>query len=349
MVQHYGKSIYDFFTVKEKFFISNDSLVTESNKLTAIYRSQRIRKFCKICESPIPSESLFNNHGTNYYQCPICGHINGEFDDGVEYATALYSDKKNDLYGSEYREVSEEAFVRRLDAIYVPKARFLMDTLSKIESKYKTYNYLDIGAGAGYMVGALDRFFVQASGVEVDENQVAYANKRLGKRDRLNLINIDAMADYIRETDKQVLTFIGVLEHITNLMEILNAIKSNTNIKYIFLSVPKIGLTCVIEAVFPEVWARHIGGGGGHTHLFTKSSLRWICEKYDFEPVASWDFGTDIMDLYRSLAVMLNKRSASDTFITQLSDFFVAHADAMQQIIDKTEMASETHMVLRAH
>ena len=349
MIQRYGKSIYDFFTVKqEKFFTSNDSWVAESEKLTAIYKGQNIRKFCKICESPISSESLFNNHGTNYYQCSICGHINGEFDDGVEYATALYADKKNDLYGSEYREASEEAYVSRLDAIYVPKARFLIDTLSKIEPEYKTFNYLDIGAGAGYMVGALDRFFVQASGVEVDENQVAYANKRLGG-DRINLINIDTMANYIKETDKQVLTFINVLEHITNLTETLDMIKSNTNIKYVFFCVPKIGLTCALEVVFPEVWARHIGGGGGHTHLFTKSSLRWICEKYDFEPIASWDFGTDIMDLYRSLVVMLNKMSASDIFITQLSDLFMAHADAMQQVIDKSEMASETHMILRTH
>ena len=236
MIQRYGKSIYDFSSIKEKFFATNDSLLAEDEKLTAIYKSQNIRKKCKICESPISGEPYFINRGTKYFQCLVCGHINGEFNDGIDYATALYVNKKNDLYGSQFREATKEEYIRRLDAIYLPKARFLIDSLSKIEPEYKTFNYLDIGAGAGYMVGALDRFFVKVSGIDVDKNQAAYANKIMGEGgNRIDLIEIDTIAKYVEETNKQVLLFIGVLEHITNLSEILNKIKNNKNVKYILL------------------------------------------------------------------------------------------------------------------
>jgi hypothetical protein len=69
-----------------------------------------------------------------------------------------------------------------------------------------------------------------------------------------------------------------------------------------------LSLACVIEIVFPDVYARHIGGGGGHTHLFTWNSIEWIFNKYGFSIFSKWSFGTDFMDLYRSIIVMLEKR-----------------------------------------
>jgi len=323
--RHFGKSIYDFFAVKEKFFQTNDSLVKDSEKIGLIYKKQKLRTVCKICNYPLPphenNNAFFINRGTLFFRCCQCGHINGEFDDGKEYAEILYSDKTDDLYGSEYREPSVVDYTRRMDSIYIPKARFLIDVLIKMNMDYKSFQFLDIGAGAGYMVGALERFGVDVMGLEVDKNQVIYANKML-KGSKLLHIGIDDVCNNIMNTKAKVLVFI-------------------------YFCVPKLSLTCAFEIIFPDVWARHIGGGGGHTHLFTKSSLAWICEHYHFDQIATWDFGTDIMDLYRSLVVLLKKSKASDEFIKEISDLFIENTDAMQQIIDKTELASDTHVLLK--
>jgi hypothetical protein len=345
ILRRYGKSMNDVFAIKENFFSENDKLLLNQKKFTEIYRKQAKREMCKICGEKIPATLLFANHGTKFYLCEKCGHLNGEFNDGEEYSHALY---ETGLYGGDYREPSKEGFTRRLDAIYTPKARFLVDMLRQIEPAYSNYQFLDIGAGVGYMVGAIDRFGLAVKGIEVDSNQVEYANRMLNKA-VLERQAIKQVTESIKNTKAQVLTFINVLEHITNLQETFDAVKANASIKYIFFSVPKLGFTCALESIFTEVYPRHIGGGGGHTHLFTKESLNWIYQNWGFKSVAEWHFGTDIMDLYRMIVVMLGKNNANEKFVNIVSKMFQEQTDAIQQILDKTDFASDIHVLVMVH
>ncbi len=55
-----------------------------------------------------------------------------------------------------------------------------------------------------------------------------------------------------------------------------------------------------IEQCFPEVMQRHLSGA--HTHLFTASSLAYLCREFGMTSIAEWWFGTDIPDLVRAMS-----------------------------------------------
>ena len=73
-----------------------------------------------------------------------------------------------------------------------------------------------------------------------------------------------------------------------DMSEIMNAIKRNKKIKFIYVLVPMASLICAIENTFPNVFNRHLGGG--HTHLFTEKSLKMFMKKYGFTEHSSWWF-----------------------------------------------------------
>jgi hypothetical protein len=342
-VYRYGKSMADVFSIKKNFFEENDTLSKNGENYSKLYRQQRRRDGCKICLSSMPSEKYFTNHGTDYFLCDTCGHLNGEFDDGIEYTKALY---ESGLYGTDYQESDPIRYLKRMDAIYAPKVRFMVDSFHEMAVIPESLKYLDIGAGTGFMSCALDRVGLDVIGVEVSEKQVSFANKMIGK-DLLKVEKADCIVNMIRGTDREVLVFINVFEHITNLNEVLESIQGNKRIQYLYFCVPLLSLTCAFETIFPEIFARHIGGGGGHTHLFSHKSLDWIFQKYGFMRVATWIFGTDIMDLYRSIIVMLEMNGSHPDFIKSISTLFSEQADAIQLIIDKGGFASDIHIIAK--
>ena len=92
-------------------------------------------------------------------------------------------------------------------------------------------------------------------------------------------------------------------------------------------------------------WYRQLGAD--HTHLYTKQSLEWLYERYGFEPVAVWDFGTEMMDFMRFIILDLVKKGANQQLIDQVQNYFVQCGDEIQLAIDKSGFASETHVLLR--
>jgi len=343
-IRRYGKPAADVSQIRD--FIGDNSDWLENRKgLDALYQKQQRRTACKVCVNDLPITVLFRNNGTNYYLCERCGHLNGEFADLKAYSEEMYT---TGIFGGDYREPTEEQFYRRMDGIYVPKARFLKNSLETLGVQVATLHYLDVGAGAGYMVGALHRTGLKAKGVDVDNFQVTYGNKMLNGF-FLETRTISEITQIVRNTDAEVLTFIKVFEHIYNLREIFDAIKGNERIKYIFFCVPMMSLTCAIEVCFPEVFARQLGAGGVHNHLFSEESLAYIYEQYNFIPLAEWRFGQDIADIFRSISVMLSKNNTHEKFINIIKDFFYENTDSMQLIVDKAGLASEIHVLAQVH
>ena len=100
----------------------------------------------------------------------------------------------------------------------------------------------------------------------------------------------------------------------------------------------------IFEDVFRGCFNRQLGGG--HTHLYTDSSLAYMADMMGFEKCASWKFGSDMMDLYRMLSVELEK-NGNTGLNGVLHDKFLPLLNDMQLLVDKSEFASEIHMVLK--
>ena len=141
-----------------------------------------------------------------------------------------------------------------------------------------------------------------------------------------------------------MLSGIGVFEHIINLDEILSAIRGNSNIEYVYLSVPCFSMSCVFEAANQHCYNRH--AGGTHTHLFSDKSLEFMAEKMGFSVGRTWKFGSDMMDMYRMLCVSLDQNGNS-ALKEYFAPKFLNMIDDLQLVVDKNEFASEVHAILR--
>lgn len=333
----YGKPFGNLNSMKRNFFDNNDGMLKMADEMADVLSKQPKREYCKICGSKLAAP-LFYSHNLGYIKCDKCNHLNSEFEDTNEFASKVYVE---DDYSKNYSAPDKEGYEKRLNSIYVPKAEFLKESLAK--DNFKDINVLDIGAGCGYFVSALRRLNIPALGIEVSKNQVDYGNACAGEN-ILTHVGLTDSISYIEKTDANVISAIGVLEHLIDLKENLKAIKNNKKIKYLYASVPMFSFSCAFEAANQECYNRHTGGT--HTHLFTNESINYMAEEIGFEMAYEWRFGSDINDLYRFLTVMLSK-NGNQEFASYFSDMFVPLMDKLQLVLDESEFSSEMHFILK--
>lgn len=333
----YGKPFGDLNQLKTSFFENNDGMLEMADGMAKIFSVQPKRTHCKICGEALDGP-LFTSHGIGYIKCDRCGHLNGEFEDTDDFASKVYIE--ND-YSKNYSSKDREEYDRRLTTIYIPKAEFLKSCME--QEQLSDLKLLDIGAGCGYFVAAAKKLGMRADGVEISENQVNYGNAMAGET-ILKHVGLHDSIGYIRKTDANIVSAIGVLEHLINLKENLDAIRDNQNIRYLYASVPMLSFSCAFEAANQHCYNRHTGGT--HTHLFSNESIRYLAEQMGFEMAYEWRFGSDINDLYRFLTVSLTK-SGNQEFVSFFSEKFVPLMDELQLTLDKSEFSSELHFILK--
>lgn len=340
----YGKTCADLKSHKQQFFDNNEELVKMQNECAKVYLKQPKRNLCKACKSELDGSVQFTSHGVKYYVCRKCNHINGECEETAEYSKYLYQDSEyeNTIYVSGSAE--REKYEKRCIDIYKPKAEFLLDELEKAGVLFENIKILDIGAGAGYFLSALDDLGVKnAYGVDMSKEIVEFGNQYMHNANGtyLKVITEDHLVEEIKSTDANVVTAIGVMEHVIDFHVIYEAIKNNKNIKYFFMMVPMFGLSNILELFCPDVYNRHLGGV--HTHVFSHESIDYLNKKYDMRMIAKWQFGTDIMDLYRMCIV----KSGKD-FANLFGERLYRCIDEMQLVLDKNDFCSEAHMLMKS-
>ncbi len=340
----YSKHSGPLLELKQVFFQENDNKLAELKRIAKRYIEQPERKNCKNCDSPIRTVS-FEKLGVPYILCPRCGHLNGAFEDTDAYCSYLYTDKKGEAYGANYDSKDRAAYKKRVDNIYVPKARFLKNALIELGEKPRELKFRDLGAGAGYFVAALlAEGMDNVKGFEVSETMVNLSKQILGK----NFILHHELKDTPKIAQKltsDVVSLIGVLEHLQTPRTVLDALSNNKRNRYIFLSLPLFSPCVFFEMVFPQVMPRQLSGG--HTHLYTESSIDYFCEEFGLERIAEWWFGTDLVDLFRSVLIMLGKTPECLEMTGIWETYFKDSIDDMQNVLDKRKLSSEVHMLLK--
>lgn len=334
MIYKYGKEYGGLKDIKKDFYVLNEQLLNERNKVAAVYKQQPLRRECKLCGKNLSDNAIsFCSHSVEYLICENCGHINGRFEDTSEFSKYVYCDQS---YGSTYSEENRVEYNKRMETIYIPKVDFLMESLRE-----KDMRILDIGAGSGYFCAAALKRGLDIKGVEISKQQVKFANQMIGET-VLQAITSEQTVEYLRNTDRNVVSAIGVLEHVYNLREILHTIYCNDNIEYLYFSVPLFSLSVFAEMAFQNGFNRQLGGG--HTHLFTDSSIAYMNSEFGFDIVGQWRFGTDVMDLYRFL--MINLSEQREEIKDLFSEKFLQCADSIQMVLDQKHFCSEVHMLV---
>lgn len=326
---------------------SNKSSLMEQLRIDELYKKQPKRKKCKICQSKLDNcETVFERNGIKYVICKNCGHFLGEFEEDESFNKNIYStSNENKEYAQKFINENKQKWALRVKNIYLPKADFLLKSLLECHKSTPPpqlpceLKITDIGCGSGHLLDALFKVgFENVEGYEVSKTQVDFANKQLNRK-CCKVYNSENTLDLISNIDSDVISLIGVLEHLTNPYLFLNAIKNNKKIKYLFISVPLLSLCVIFQAYFSGIYERHLGAA--HTHLFTQDSINWFCEHFGFKIVSEWWFGTDFTDLERQSYIKLNNNTAL------CNKYLSPYIDELQNILDKNKVCSEVHMLIK--
>lgn len=342
MIEKYGKSYGDIESFKTDFLTENQLYLDKNAQIADYYLKQPLRQRCKLCNALRDNtEKFFSSHGVSYYICSKCNHVNGNHLETADFSDFVYQD--SNYYDEIYNEKSKELYTSRVERIYVPKAEWMIECLQAEGLNVGDIHVLDAGAGSGYFVNALQRCRVDCRGIDISKNQVDYGN-RMNEAEWLTCIPEKDIPQAISESSENVISFIGVLEHVMDIDEILQAVCKNSNIQYIYLSVPTLSYSVALEALTPAVFNRSLGGG--HTHLFTEESLQYMYEKYGWDILGEWRFGTDIADFQRTMTVGLNM-SGNHELANILNEHLSEVLDELQLVIDKSKFCSEIHVLVK--
>jgi hypothetical protein len=345
--KQYGKSSSALLNQKTSFFDENQKHLEKQKDIASIYLKQPRRNYCKNCASPadVGEKGDFLKDGIEYFICNTCNHLNGAYEDTTAFCKALYTENTGEKYAENYSVKEINDYNYRTTSIYLPKAEFLFTTLLANKINPHTLQYLDLGAGTGYFVAALKKMGLkQIQGTEVSKTQVDLGNNMIGE-ELLKIHKLENTNMLLRETTAQVISMIGVLEHLQHPREALEEIKNNNNIKFLYISVPTYSLSVYLEMLSPDIFHRHLSGA--HTHLYTEKSLNYLANEFDFKIIGEWWFGSDIVDLFRHLKVNMIKMNTSNKAINMFSEEFIPVIDSLQLEIDKKHYSSEVHMLFQ--
>lgn len=351
VVHRYGKSSSELCSIKSSFFDDNDALLKQSLELNKVYASQPERLSCKVCESDLQSTPIdLNSHGVQYKICRNCGHLNGLYQETDYFHSYVYSEDSHNpnKYDSNY--------IDRLKHIYLPKAEFLLDICNKQGISNELLSVTDFGCGGGQFVNSLLSLGIKAEGYDVSSHSIESAKEYLlltepsphkSPDDYFHKLgHVDDMLRVATDCQSLVQSYIGVLEHVKSPTNAINAFCSSGS-TYLYFSVPLFSLSAIIENCFSNIFPRQLSSD--HTHLFTHKSIAHLMQSHGLNIIASWHFGTDILDLRRSIMHTVAQNESSQSILDLIgSEIFGSNIiDDLQLILDKSKLSSEVHIIAK--
>tara|TARA_B100000787_G_C16160325_1_gene281064 strand:- start:113 stop:1243 length:1131 start_codon:yes stop_codon:yes gene_type:complete len=336
-LKKFSKSSSFYLNTKQDFFSSNEALLHKSHVQNDFYASQPKRQICKICQSTLPHSVDFHSHNVDYVFCEVCSHLNGCFEDTKSFVENLYISDEGFDYSKNY---IDDNYLQRTTDIYIPKVDFLVTTLPS-----KKYEILDVGCGSGYFVLASLLRNISVSGLDVSKKMVEFGNSQISQHSNqqpLLFVEENDFYEQILDSNADIVSAIGVIEHLREPQKFFEAFQKSSA-QYLYYSVPMFSLSVVLENVFKSVFPRQLSGG--HTHLFTESSISKMNNLIGVTSIGEWRFGTDGMDLYRHLLTNLQANQSSQKMIDFLYSGFGEKIDEIQSIFDENHFCSEIHVI----
>ncbi len=329
----YSKNYNNLFSIKKSLYNENEKFLNFTKRVNNFLKKQGLRKKCKNCYAKLPKK-IFTSFGVGYTLCKKCNHLNSVFHDNKKFTHWLYSADK----GKNYDEDPDYNFFnQRVKEIHLPKVDFLRKV---IKSKIKV---LDIGAGNGQFLKALELRKIPGVGYEPSKSFVKIGSKILKKNKLINLDMQQTLETIVKDKKSNVLSMICVLAHLEEPNFLIEIFKKS-NIKYLFFSVPLFSLSVFLENSFKHICPRHLGAA--HTNLYTKESLYYLAKKYNLEIVGEWWFGADFPDLYRSLINSSNTNNFKK-YKSLLDKKLFSVINELQNVLDRNKICSEVHMVFK--
>ena len=240
---------------KKSFFEENEKHLSHVRSVNEVYKKQPLRKFCKTCQNLIGATDIIVQN-VEYSVCSFCGHLNGLHEDTLEE-------------GKTYAKNYLENYNSRVEDIYIPKVDFLLEVLKNDDAK-KNISLTDVGCGGGHFVKACEMRELFAVGYDTNQELIKLGSTKMVDN-KLEYKDLEKIDEIIRANDSEILSLVGVLEHLMNPIDALQAFVES-KAKYLYLQVPLFSLSVLLESMNPDVFPRQLNAG--HTHLYTDKSIK---------------------------------------------------------------------------
>lgn len=314
----FGKDVTHEF-VKEKLNWNTKHFVKIGKKYAKL--STLKQKICYVCNGD-KRHKVSNFYGVNYVQCKKCNHV---------YTDRRLSDLGLKKYYSEDKKYFNEAYTKKsiLDLrkkIFLPKIKFV--------NKYtKGKNWLDVGSGDGTAVAVANSSGYRSVGIEISDTGRKFAKKF----HKVELYD-KPLENFVLENSKKwnVISFFGVLEHVTNptqMIRLSNSLLEKHGI--IALELPNYNSLSTYVQKLSKIPDRHLIPYA-HIMLYTVKSAKYILEKNGFKPIAIWFYGMDMIEFLKHV-------SRQDKYFaeSELSNLLIKKLNKMQLSFDEDEMGDQ--------
>lgn len=250
---------------------------------------------CPICNKTEFKDKL-KVYGAQYVQCQNCSHYFVHYIPRAETLRSFYQNNKE--YQSTYADTRTTQ--TRLDQVARPKLEWVISQYERIYNR-KPKTVLDVGAGSGHFVKVCRDAGILANGIEPSASGRKFASENL----QVELIDADFLEDYAQFKRYDVITFWGVLEHVTNPTDFLRLAKESVSSKNLVLAeVPRWNcLSTEIQSIFPNSIVRHLDPLG-HIQCFTDSSIATAFADNGYQIEAAFYFGMDAYELVTQLSLV---------------------------------------------
>jgi hypothetical protein len=199
--------------------------------------------------------------------CTECTHVQlGAFPDAEELK--LY-------YEGAY---SESRSIAELKSWYEKRALSQLDYMSQfINIKEEIRSACDLGCGYGVFLQKSSTYVQSVNGYELDPLCIEYCQKQG--------LNVSVIDDYYKEDIHFDLTTMShFLEHIPNIVDLLNYLKMHTH--YLFIEIP------ATDVNYPFA-------NSGHVHFFSEKSISKILQSLGFKIIDVSRWGISINESFR--------------------------------------------------
>ncbi|WP_159436137.1 class I SAM-dependent methyltransferase [Anaerosalibacter sp. Marseille-P3206] len=286
---------------------------------------------CPICNNAVENcEFQLKIYNADYVKCTNCNHVFIKRRPSKEKIQEFY--KNDSIYQSTYADV--DTIMNRVKEVAIPKVEFITK-LYKERFGERCPKILDIGAGSGHFVYACRKLGFEADGIEIS----TYGRKFAKQNFNVNLLDGDFVKDYNRLEGYDIITFWGVIEHVTNPLEMLVAARKTlgNNKGLIVAEVPRWeSISTCIQSQTPNTIIRHLDPLG-HINCFSDMSIATSFVKSGLDIIGAWYFGMDAFELVNQL----NYYMEDNQLISQFQKF----VPKLQEQCDLSRLSDEMVLI----
>jgi SAM-dependent methyltransferase len=331
----YSKPSSDIAIEWAEWLTGNDRMLEQQSARQLSLTPLGCRESCLLCTKALRNAGKVLYRSVRFLRCSYCGHIQAE---------QLVDDSAGEGFDDIYPRLDLADWRSRRDRIYKPKLDWILSSLAEIGLSAEgalAESWLEVGAGAGYFLGALlEAGAKNVCGLDANRFLAQRANQLFEEQ---LVVHTEDVEGGIGGSNARIIASFFVLEHLADPLPMFRALAVKPVGTIFAFAVPTFGFGALLETAFPDHAARALNSVV-HRQLYTDRSIDFLLNQIGYSPIARWVFGQDALDLQRLIATRLREK-CDEILMPEFMKVLTDLADPLQHAIDKSSFADSRHVL----